>query len=277
MKNISLFKTKKQKKDKITMLTVYDYSTAALMDRAGIDAVLVGDSLGMVMLGYPNTRSVTMQDMTRHTQAVARGVKNAFIIADLPVNAYKTAFSAAKNSRALIKAGAEAVKFEGGEEVSAQIKAVVKTGIPVMAHIGLTPQAVKSAKDFKVQGKTEESARKIFNDALAVEKAGAFAVVLECVPARLAALITQTLNIPVIGIGAGKYCDGQVLVYQDMLGIYGSVMPRFVKRFADAGKVMETAFKKYIKQTRNGTFPSAKQSYSIDENIIKNLKNRPGK
>ena len=211
----------KKKGEKISMLTAYDYSTAKLIDEAGINAILVGDSLGNVCLGYENTLSVTMEDMIHHTAAVSRGCENALIVSDLPFMSYQASvYDAVKNAGRLVKEGrAHAVKLEGGKDFAPHIEAIVKASIPVMAHIGLTPQSVNALGGFKVQGKSLEAARKLIDDALALEEAGAFAVLMECVPARLAQIITDKLSVPTIGIGAGAGCDGQVLVYQDMLAM----------------------------------------------------------
>ncbi len=263
----------KRSGDKISMLTAYDYSTAKLMDEAGVNCILVGDSLGMVILGYENTLSVTMEDMIHHTAAVARGARYAFIVADMPFMSYQTSvYDAVVNAGRLIKEGnAHAVKLEGGKEVCPQIKAIVDAKIPLVAHLGMTPQSINSFGGFKVQGKDEVAAIKLIDDAKAVEAAGASAVVLECVPAELSKIITNTLSIPTIGIGAGKYCDGQVLVYQDMLGIYSNIAPKFVKKYADLGSEMKSAFKKYISEIKNSTFPELEHSYKIDEAVIEKL------
>ena len=224
MKNtVSTFKMQKENKDKITMLTAYDYSTAKLIDEAGVNGILVGDSLGMVMLGYEDTLSVTMEDMIHHIKAVTRGAKNALVVGDMPFMSYQTSvYDAVKNAGRLVQEGhCQAVKLEGGESVCPQIKAIVEASIPVMAHIGLTPQSVNAFGGFKVQGKSEDAAKRILQEAKAVEKAGAFAVVLECIPDKLAKIVTEEINIPTIGIGAGSDCDGQILVYQDMLGMFG--------------------------------------------------------
>ena len=239
MKNtVSTFKMQKENKDKITMLTAYDYSTAKLIDEAGVNGILVGDSLGMVMLGYEDTLSVTMEDMIHHIKAVTRGAKNALVVGDMPFMSYQTSvYDAVKNAGRLVQEGhCQAVKLEGGESVCPQIKAIVEASIPVMAHIGLTPQSVNAFGGFKVQGKSEDAAKRILQEAKAVEKAGAFAVVLECIPDKLAKIITEEINIPTIGIGAGSDCDGQILVYQDMLGMFGGLKPKFAKRYANAGE-----------------------------------------
>ena len=247
MKNTILtLQEQKKNNDKITMLTAYDYSTAKLMDEAGINTILVGDSLGMVMLGYEDTLSVTMEDMIHHSAAVARGAKNAFIVTDLPFMSYQTSvYDAVVNAGRLMKEGrANAVKLEGGLSVCPQIKAITACDIPVVAHIGLTPQSVNAFGGFKVQGKDLENAKRLVEEAKAVEEAGACMVVLECVPAALATYITEQVSIPTIGIGAGNGCDGQVLVYQDMLSMYSNMAPKFVKQFGQIGDAMQEAFKK---------------------------------
>ncbi len=244
MKNTVLtLQQAKNENRKITMLTAYDYSTARLIDEAGVNMILVGDSLGNVMLGYEDTVSVTMEDMIHHGAAVARGAKNAMVVVDMPFMSYQTSvYDAVVNAGRLMKeARANAVKLEGGVEVAEQIKAIVAAGIPVVAHIGLTPQSINAFGGHKVQGKTEAAAKKLIEDALAVEAAGAFSVVIEGVPAKLATLITGKLTIPTIGIGAGAGCDGQVLVYQDMLGMYSDFTPKFVKKFANVGEVMKNS------------------------------------
>lgn len=272
-KTVTTFRQAKAEGRKLTMLTAYDYSTAKIVDEAGIDAILVGDSLGNVILGYENTVSVTMEDMIHHGAAVARGAKNALVVVDMPFMSYQTsAYDALVNAGRLMKeAGAAAVKLEGGAQVCEAIKAITAAGIPVMAHLGLTPQSVNAFGGYKVQCRDEASARKLIEDAFAVEKAGAFAVVLECVPKRLASLVTQKLSIPTIGIGAGNGCDGQVLVNQDMLGLFDDYTPKFVKKFADIGSVMKKAFADYIEETRSGAFPAAENSYKIDEELIARL------
>lgn len=274
MKNTAVtFKQAKEKKEKLTMLTAYDYSTAKIIDESGINGILVGDSLGMVCLGYEDTLSVTMEDMIHHTRAVARGVKNTLVVADMPFMSYQTSvYDAVVNAGRLIKEGrAHVVKLEGGVEVCDKIEAIVKASIPVMAHIGLTPQSVNAFGGFKVQGKDEEAAKNLIEAALAVEKAGAFAVVLECVPAKLAAIITEKLSIPTIGIGAGAECDGQILVYQDMLGMYSDFTPKFVKKYENLGEKMNIAFKKYIEEVKDGVFPGEQHSFKINDEVIEKL------
>lgn len=274
MKNtVATARQQKKDKDKITMLTAYDYSTAKLMDESGINMLLVGDSLGMVMLGYEDTISVTMEDMIHHTAAVSRGAKNALVVGDMPFMSYQASiYDAVTNAGRLMKEGrCNAVKLEGGASVCPQIKAITESSIPVMAHIGLTPQSINAFGGFKVQGKSEEAAKKLLEEAKAVEEAGAFAVVLECVPAKLAALISEKISIPTIGIGAGAGCDGQVLVYQDMLALFSDFKPKFVKHFADVGSLMKEGFKAYIKEVKEGTFPAEEHTFKIDDEVIEKL------
>ena len=274
MKNtVSTLLKQKQSGDRITMLTAYDYTTAKIMDECGVNAILVGDSLGMVMLGYENTLPVTMEDMIHHTAAVSRGAANAFIVADMPFMSYQADVrEAVANAGRLVKeGGANAVKLEGGAEVCRQIRAIVNASIPVVAHLGLTPQSVNAFGGFKVQGKSLDKARKLIDDALEIQDAGACAVVLEGIPAKLADIITKKLFIPTIGIGAGKGCDGQVLVYQDMLGLTAGHTPKFVKRFADAGSVMRQGIADYINETRNGSFPAEEHTYAIEDDVINEL------
>lgn len=272
-KSISTFREAKNSGNKISMLTAYDYSMAKLMDSCGIDGILIGDSLGMVCLGYKDTLSVTMEDMIHHTRAVSRGAKDALIVADMPFMSYQTSvYDAVTNAGRLVKeAGAEAVKLEGGAEVYDQIKAIVKAQIPVMGHIGLTPQSVNIFGGFKVQGKGEESARKIINDAKLLEEAGAFAITLECIPAALSKIITESVSVPTIGIGAGSDCDGQILVYQDMLNMFSDLKPKFVKQFANVGDLMKEGISDYIKEIQQGTFPAQEHTFRIDNEIIKKL------
>lgn len=274
MKNtIITFKQSKQQGRKISMLTAYDYSTAKLMDEAGINAILVGDSLGNVVLGYEDTLSVTMEDMIHHGAAVARGAKNAMVVVDMPFMSYQASvYDAVVNAGRLMKEGrASAVKLEGGKEVCPQVKAVTEAGIPVMGHLGLTPQSINALGGHRVQGKTQQAAQKLLDDARALQEAGVFAVVLECVPEKLADKVTKELEIPTIGIGAGSGCDGQVLVYQDMLGMFSDFTPKFVKKFANVGQVMKEAFKSYIDEMQQGSFPSQEHCYSIDDDIIEKL------
>ena len=272
-KTVSTLQQAKENGQKITMLTAYDYSTAKLMDEAGIDMILVGDSLGNVILGYEDTISVTMEDMIHHGAAVSRGVKETMVVVDMPFMSYQISVEAAvTNAGRLMKEGrANAVKLEGGKSVSPQIKAITQAGIPVVAHLGLTPQSINALGGYKVQGKSEDAAKKLLEDALAVQEAGAFALVLECVPTKLASLITKKLTIPTIGIGAGNECDGQVLVYQDMLGMFSDYVPKFVKQFAQVGEIMKKAFTDYKEEVASGAFPAEKNSYKIDDEVIDKL------
>lgn len=272
-KTVNTFAKAKAEGKKLTMLTAYDYTTASIMDETGVDSILVGDSLGNVILGYEDTTAVTMEDMIHHGAAVARGAKNALVVIDMPFMSYQTSvYDAVVNAGRLVKEGrAGAVKLEGGIEMCEVIKKITSAGIPVMAHLGLTPQSVNAFGGYKVQGRDELSARKLISDALAVQEAGAFAVVLECVPAKLAAIVTKLLTIPTIGIGAGSECDGQVLVYQDMLGMFPDYTPKFAKHFGEVGIAMKEAFTAYINETKAGVFPSAEHTYKIDEELIKKL------
>lgn len=268
----------KQKKEgeKIAMLTCYDYSMAKLMDAAGINVLLIGDSLGMTMLGYEDTIPVTMEDMIHHTAAVSRGASEAFVLADMPFMSYHESIGqAVRNAGRLMKEGhANGVKLEGGAKVCAQIRAIVDAQIPVCAHIGLTPQSVNAFGGFKVQGKNEQAAIQVVEDAKAVEAAGASMVVMECVPAKLAAYISEVLTIPTIGIGAGAGCDGQVLVYQDMLAMYSDMKPKFVKQFAQVGEVMKGAFADYISEIREGTFPAPEHTFKISDEVMEAVRAR---
>lgn len=272
-KTVSTLQQAKENGQKITMLTAYDYSTAKLMDEAGIDMILVGDSLGNVILGYEDTISVTMEDMIHHGAAVSRGVKETMVVVDMPFMSYQISVEeAVANAGRLMKEGrANAVKLEGGKSVCPQIKAITQAGIPVVAHLGLTPQSINALGGYKVQGKSEDAAKKLLEDALAVQEAGAFALVLECVPTKLASLITKKLTIPTIGIGAGNECDGQVLVYQDMLGMFSDYVPKFVKQFAQVGEIMKKAFSDYKEEVASGAFPAEKNSYKIDDEVIDKL------
>ena len=274
MKNtVSTFQAAKEKGEKLTMLTAYDYSTAKLMDEAGINGILVGDSLGNVILGYEDTISVTMEDMIHHGAAVARGTKDTMVVVDMPFMSYQTSvYDAVMNAGRLMKEGrANAVKLEGGAAVVEQIKAITAAGIPVMGHLGLTPQSINAFGGNKVQGKSEEAAKKLIEDALAVQEAGAFAVVLECIPAKLASIITKKLTIPTIGIGAGAGCDGQILVYQDMLGMFSDYVPKFVKRFADVGRVMKEAFQAYGDEVREGSYTAQEHTFQISDDVLDKL------
>lgn len=274
MKNtVTTLQEQKNNGEKISMITCYDYSSAKIMEEAGVNTILVGDSLGNVMLGYEDTLQVTMEDMIHHCAAVSRAVENTFVVCDMPFMSYQADVSdAVRNAGRLVQEGrANMVKLEGGVEVCPQIEAIVKASIPVCAHIGLTPQSINAFGGYKVQGRTEAAAKKLIEDAFAVEKAGASMVVLEGVPAKLAKMVTEKLSIPTIGIGAGKDTDGQVLVMQDMLGMFKDFVPKFVKQFANMGDVMKEAFESYIKEVNDGTFPGEEHTYDIDEEIIEKL------
>ena len=274
MKNtVTTFQQMKEKGEKISMLTAYDYSTAKLVDEAGVNSILVGDSLGNVMLGYEDTIAVTVEDMIHHGRAVAKGAKNALVVVDMPFMSYQTSvYDAVVNAGRIMKeTHCGAVKLEGGAVVCPQIKAIVDASIPVCAHLGLTPQSINAFGGFKVQGKTVEAAQKLIDDAKAVEAAGAFAVVLECVPAKLAKLVSEAVSIPTIGIGAGNGCDGQVLVYADMLAMFSDFCPKFVRKFANVGEIMSQAFKDYDAAVKDGSFPAEEYTYKIDDEVIEKL------
>ncbi|MBQ1801809.1 MAG: 3-methyl-2-oxobutanoate hydroxymethyltransferase [Lachnobacterium sp.] len=274
MKNtVTTLQNMKKEGKKISMLTCYDYTTACLMDEAGINGILVGDSLGMTMMGYEDTLPVTVEDIIHHTASVSRGLKNTFLVADMPFMSYQTSvYDAVKNAGRLIKEGhAQAVKLEGGASVCKQIEAIVKADIPVVAHIGLTPQSINAFGGFKVQGKNIDRAKQLLEDAKAVEEAGAFMVTLECVPERLATLISKELTIPTIGIGAGNGCDGQILVYQDMLNMFSGFKPKFVKHFANIGEEMKRAFKDYDQEVKSLAFPAEENNFKIDDQVIEAL------
>ena len=274
MKNtVATFQQMKEAGTKISMLTAYDYSTAKLIDAAGVNSILVGDSLGQTILGYPDTLSVTMEDMIHHTRAVSRGVENALLIGDMPFMSYEVSVEqAVMNAGRLMKEGrANAVKLEGGAKVAPQIAGIVKAGIPVCAHIGLTPQSVNAFGGFKVQAKSLEAAEQLIEDAYAVQEAGAFAVVIECVPAGLAGIVSRKLTIPTIGIGGGPECDGQVLVYQDMLALFSDFKPKFVKHFGNVGPAMIEAFKAYDEEVKAGTFPAKEHTFKDNEEVLKKL------
>ena len=275
MKNtVTTLQQMKRDGEKISMLTCYDYSTACLIEEAGINAILVGDSLGMTMMGYSDTLPVTVDDIIHHSASVSRGLKNTFLVADMPFMSYQTSvYDAVTNAGRLIKEGhAQAVKLEGGASVCEQIRAIVKADIPVVAHIGLTPQSINAFGGFKVQGKNIDRALQIVEDAKAVEEAGAFMVTLECVPEELATLISEELSIPTIGIGAGNGCDGQVLVYQDMLGMFSGFKPKFVKHFANIGEEMKRAFKEYDAEVKSKAFPAAEHNFKIDPEVMKEVR-----
>ncbi|MDR3281619.1 MAG: 3-methyl-2-oxobutanoate hydroxymethyltransferase [Endomicrobium sp.] len=262
-KTISIFLDKKQRKEKITMLTCYDYVTAKLISSQGIDVLLVGDSLGNVKLGYENTLSVTVDDMIYHTKSVNRGNDGALIVTDMPFMSYEICVEdSVRNAAKIVKeGGAQVVKIEGGVEIADRIKAISDAKIPVVGHLGLTPQSINKLGGFKVQGRTKKSYDKLIADAEKLEEAGVFAIVLEAIPEQLAKEITERLNIPTIGIGAGRYCDGQVLVVDDLLGMFTDFTPKFVKRYANLGETIKTAVKNYITEVKEGKFPQEKNIY----------------
>lgn len=269
---ISTIKEKKHRGEKITMVTAYDYPSACLVEASGIEMILVGDSLGMAVLGYDTTLPVTMEDMIYHTKAVTRGARQTLVVADMPFLSYHRSLdeAIANAGRLIQEAGAQAVKLEGGQERCELVKALTGAGIPVLAHIGLTPQSVHQLGGYKVQGKDAEQAQKLLEDALALEQAGAFGVVLECVPAPLATAISQSLEIPTIGIGAGAGCDGQVLVWHDLLGITTGLKPRFVKQYANLHEEILRALIAYKTEVTEGSFPSEEHTFSMNpENIPK--------
>jgi len=270
---ITEIKEMKQKQEKIPMLTAYDYTTAKMVDEAGVPLILVGDSLGMVMLGYESTIPVTMEEMIHHTKAVVRGAKKALIIGDMPFMTYHISVSDALHNAArfIQEGGAQAVKLEGGEVVAEKVRRLVDCGIPVMGHIGLTPQSIHQLGGFKVRGKAVQEAKKLLNDARILEEAGAFAIVLECTPAPLSKLITQKLAIPTIGIGAGPDCDGQVQVISDLLGLYTEFVPKHAKQYARLAEEIKAAVSNYISEVKSLSFPTMEHSYTIDKSLIKQL------
>jgi len=270
---ITKIKEMKQKGEKITMLTAYDYATAKLVDAAEIPLILVGDSLGMVVLGYESTIPVTMEEMLHHTKAVVRGTKQAMVIGDMPFMTYHISVEDALYNAALFiqEGGAQAVKLEGGVTVAEKVKRIVDCGIPVMGHIGLTPQSIHQFGGFKVQGRTPEAAARLLEDAKALEEAGAFSVVLETVPAQLAKLITKKIGIPTIGIGAGIDCDGQVLVINDLLGSYTDFVPKHAKQYAKLTDIIRKAVTQYDNEVKAGKFPTEKHSSSMDESLLAEL------
>lgn len=266
-------KEMKQRGEKITVLTAYDYSTAKMLDQAGIDVLLIGDSLGMVMLGYDSTIPVTMEDMVIHTKAVSKATSHALVVADMPFLSYHVSVGeSVKNAGCLLQeAGANAVKLEGGREIADKVEAITAAGIPVMGHLGLTPQSVNKLGGYKVQGKDEAAARVIINNALALQDAGAFAITLECVPAPLAKMVTERLEIPTIGIGAGIHCDGQVLVVHDLLGLYSDVAPKFAKRYASLNATIIEAVTKYKEDVKEKKFPGPEHSFGIEAGELPKL------
>jgi len=270
---VNKIKEMKQKQEKIAMLTAYDYPTAKLVDEAGIPLILVGDSLGMVVLGYESTIPVTMDEMIHHAKAVVRGTKQAMIIGDMPFMTYHTTISDALRNAArfMQEAGTQAVKLEGGVVSAETVKRIVDCGIPVMGHIGLTPQSIHQLGGHRVQGKTPEAAERQLKDAIALEQAGAFAIVLETMPAPLSKLITQKVSIPTIGIGAGPDCDGQVQVISDLLGLFTDFVPRHAKQYAKLANAMRTGIADYLSEVKSGSFPTAEHGSTMDESLLEDL------
>lgn len=271
---LNLFREMKLRKEKITMLTAYNAWQARLAENAGAEMLLVGDSVGMVEHGFPDTLDVTLDMMVLHCAAVSRGSEKAFLVGDLPFLSYEVdEREAIRNAGRLIREGkVQAVKLEGGVNRFETIKSIVRAGIPVMGHVGLTPQTSIALGGYKVQGKDRESARRVLEDAMAVEKAGAFAIVLECVPSPLARLVTEKLSIPTIGIGAGPGCDGQVLVLHDVLDLYGTFRPKFVKVFADGGRILLEGLEKYVLEVKQGEFPGEEHGFTMDAGLLEELK-----
>jgi len=261
---------KKKRGERIVMMTCYDYSSARLLEAAGVDILFIGDTLGMVVLGYDSTIPVTMDEMLHHTRAVVRGSSSAPVLADMPFMSYQTSpqDALANAGRLLKEGGAQSVKLEGGVRVAERVRFIVDAGIPVMGHIGLTPQSIHQLGGYKVQGKTPAAAVRLVNDALAIEQAGAYAVVLECVPLELAKTITDRLAIPTIGIGAGPHCDGQVQVFHDLLGLFDGFVPRHAKRYADLGTRITEAVRAYASEVREGSFPTEKESFLLNKAVF---------
>jgi len=272
MKKTTVLELKRKKGERLAMLTAYDYPSARLVAEAGVDLILVGDSLGMVVLGYDATLPVTVDDMVHHTRAARRGAPDAFLIADMPFLSYATPGQALATAARLMKdAGADSVKLEGGVESVPAVEALVRAGVPVLGHVGLTPQTASALGGYKLQGKDEENARRIVDGAAALEAAGCWGVVLELVPAELARIVTQRIAIPTIGIGAGAHCDGQVLVFHDVVGLFSGFTPTFVKRYAEAGNAIREACARYAEEVRSGAFPADAQSFAMKEEVLKRL------
>ncbi len=268
------FTEMKKNGEKISMITAYDYYTARLAEEVGMDLILVGDSLGMVFQGQENTLPVTVEEMIYHTKTVKRGAKNSFIVTDLPFMSFQVGVKEALSSAGKImkETGVQAVKVEGGKRIVPQIKAMVEAGIPVMGHLGLTPQSVNQMGGFKLQGGQKEAALEIINDAFALQEAGAFSVVLETIPAQLAKIISEKLTIPTIGIGAGLHCDGQVLVIHDLLGVDDEFKPRFARQYADLNGIIKNALKNYINDVKGEKFPAEEESFTIDKKVLTNIR-----
>jgi 3-methyl-2-oxobutanoate hydroxymethyltransferase len=264
----------KRRGEKIVMLTAYDYPSARLAEEAGVDMILVGDTLGMVVLGYDSTIPVTLDDMIHHTKAVVRGTQHAMVVGDMPFMTYQTSVEDAMRNagRMMQETGCQAVKLEGGVHMAETVRRLVQIGIPVVGHIGLTPQSVNQLSGFKVQGKTPEAAERLVDDAVSLQQAGAFAVVLELIPAPLAKLISHRLRVPTIGIGAGAGCDGQVQVWHDLLSLYSAFTPKHAKQYARVGEVIKSAIGQYAAEVKDGSFPTTKESFRMDEGVLASLK-----
>ncbi len=272
MKKPTVLELKRKKGERLAMLTAYDYPSARLVAEAGVDLILVGDSLGMVVLGYDTTLPVTVDDMVHHTRAARRGAPEAFLVADMPFLSYGTPEQALATAARLMKdAGADSVKLEGGAEAVPIVEALVRAGVPVLGHVGLTPQTASALGGYKLQGKDEETARRVVEGAQALDAAGCWGVVLELVPAELARVVTQRIAIPTIGIGAGAHCDGQVLVFHDVVGLFSGFTPTFVKRYTEAGNAIREACARYAEEVRSGKFPGEKQSFAMKEEVLKRL------
>ena len=272
MKKPTVLELKRKKGERLAMLTAYDYPSARLVAEAGVDLILVGDSLGMVVLGYDSTLPVTVDDMVHHTRAARRGAPDAFVIGDMPFLSYGTPEQALASAARLMKdAGADSVKLEGGVESVPIVEALVRAGVPVLGHVGLTPQTASALGGYRLQGKDEENARRIVEGAVALEAAGCWGVVLELVPAELARMVTERIAIPTIGIGAGAHCDGQVLVFHDVVGLFSGFTPTFVKRYTEAGSAIRDACARYAEEVRSGAFPGEKQSFAMKEEVLKRL------
>jgi 3-methyl-2-oxobutanoate hydroxymethyltransferase len=272
VKKPTVLELKRSKGARLAMLTAYDFPTARLVAEAGIELILVGDSLGMVVLGYDSTVPVTLDEMVHHTRAARRGAPQAFLIADLPFLTYATVETALASAARLMKeAGADSVKLEGGVEVVTIVEALVRAGVPVLGHVGLTPQTASALGGYRLQGKDEETARRVLTGAQALEAAGCWGVVLELVPASLARLVTERLSTPTIGIGAGPHCDGQVLVFHDLVGLFSGFTPTFVKRYTEAGNAIRDAVARYAAEVRSGEFPAESHSFAIKDEVVKRL------
>lgn len=272
--SITDLKAMKKRGERIAMLTAYDYPSARLVEEAGVPIILVGDSLGMVVLGYDSTIPVTMEEMLHHVKAVVRGTRKAHVVADMPFMSYQAGpQDALRNAGRMLKeGGAQSVKLEGGQHVAETVRLLVSSGIPVMGHVGLTPQSVNQFGGYKVQGKTPAAAVKLVNDAVTLEQAGAYAVVLETIPAQLAEMITEKVSVPTIGIGAGPHCDGQVQVLHDMLGLFADFVPKHAKRYAQVGEVIQEAVGQYVAEVQDGAFPTERESFFVDESAFSELK-----